>query len=93
MYEPVLTKHWGKENSHTIDYYIKNGGYNSFSKLFSKSPNDIIELVKASGLRGRGGAGFPTGMNGALFQRIPESLFIFVLMQMKVNPVLLKTDI
>lgn len=56
------------ENAHidginTYDVYRKNGGYRSVEKaLKSMSPDDILEEVKKSGLRGRGGAGFPTGM-------------------------------
>ena len=56
------------ENAHipgitTFDVYQKNGGYRALDKaLKSMSPNDVVEEVKKSGLRGRGGAGFPTGM-------------------------------
>jgi NADH-quinone oxidoreductase subunit F len=47
---------------HLIDVYLKNGGYSSAKKAFSKSPDDIIDEVKKSGLRGRGGAAFSTGL-------------------------------
>ena len=56
------------ENAHvegidTYDVYRKSGGYRSVEKaLKSMAPDDILEEVKKSGLRGRGGAGFPTGM-------------------------------
>src|ERR671912_1090021 len=51
------------ENSHSIEVYRKNGGYESLKKaLNSMSPDDVINEVKKSVLRGRGGAGFPTGM-------------------------------
>ena len=62
-YEPVLTKHVGEPNSYTLDFYLKNQrGYEGLRKALTLKPNDIIEQVKASGLRGRGGAGFPTGL-------------------------------
>ncbi|PYR74228.1 MAG: NADH-quinone oxidoreductase subunit F [Acidobacteria bacterium] len=62
-YEPVLTAHVNEPNSYTLDFYQKNQrGYEGLRKALTQKPNDIIEQVKASGLRGRGGAGFPTGM-------------------------------
>src|SRR5690349_17234736 len=62
-YQPVLTKHVNEPNSYTLDFYTKNlRGYEGLRKALTLKPNDIIEQVKASGLRGRGGAGFPTGM-------------------------------
>ncbi len=62
-YEPVLTSHINEPNSYTMDFYTKHQrGYEGFRKALTLKPNEIIEQVKASGLRGRGGAGFPTGM-------------------------------
>jgi NADH-quinone oxidoreductase subunit F len=62
-YEPILTKHVGEPNAYALDFYMKNQrGYEGLRKALTMKPNDIIEQVKASGLRGRGGAGFPTGM-------------------------------
>jgi NADH-quinone oxidoreductase subunit F len=62
-YEPVLTKFVNEPNSYTLDFYLKNQrGYDGLRKALSLQPNDLIEQVKASGLRGRGGAGYPTGM-------------------------------
>src|SRR5687768_8759827 len=62
-YEPVLTKFVNEPNSYTLDFYLKNQrGYEGLRKALTLMPNDLIEQVKASGLRGRGGAGFPTGM-------------------------------
>jgi len=55
--------HVNEPNSFTLDFYQKNQrGYEALRKALTQKPNDIIEQVKASGLRGRGGAGFPTGM-------------------------------
>jgi NADH-quinone oxidoreductase subunit F len=62
-YQPVLTSHVNEPNSFTLDFYLgKLRGYQALRKALTQKPNDIIEQVKASGLRGRGGAGFPTGM-------------------------------
>jgi NADH-quinone oxidoreductase subunit F len=62
-YQPVLTSHINEPNSYTMDFYTKHQrGYEGFRKALTLKPNEIIEQVKASGLRGRGGAGFPTGM-------------------------------
>ena len=47
---------------HTIKVYEEQGGYQSLKKAFSQKPEEVIETVNASGLRGRGGAGFPTGL-------------------------------
>ena len=62
-FEPVLTNHVREKLSNTLDFYVaKARGYEGLRKALSQKPNDIIEQVKASGLRGRGGAGFPTGL-------------------------------
>src|ERR671924_1150873 len=62
-FEPVLTSHVGEPNAFTLDFYLKNlRGYEGLRKALTMKPNEIIEMVKASGLRGRGGAGFPTGL-------------------------------
>ncbi|RMG64147.1 MAG: NADH oxidoreductase (quinone) subunit F [Calditrichaeota bacterium] len=63
MFEPVLTKDIQIPESQEIDYYLSRGGYEAFQKVIkSMTPDEVIEEVKASNLRGRGGAGFPTGM-------------------------------
>ncbi|MBK8203772.1 MAG: NADH-quinone oxidoreductase subunit NuoF [Bdellovibrionales bacterium] len=58
----LLTQHYGKDEFIGIQGYQKYGGYEVLSKVLKLNPKAIIDEVKASGLRGRGGAGFPTGM-------------------------------
>ena len=59
----VITKRFGIPNSTKIDTYIQNGGYKALEKALKQmTPDSIIDEVKKSSLRGRGGAGFPTGM-------------------------------
>ena len=58
----VLTNRFDTKDSHTIEVYEQTGGYKTIEKLFSMKPDDVIEEVKNSGVRGRGGAGFPAGM-------------------------------
>jgi NADH-quinone oxidoreductase subunit F len=61
--EPLQLARVHLENSHTLDVYRRHGGYEALNKvLTSMSPDDVINEVKKSALRGRGGAGFPTGM-------------------------------
>ena len=60
---PVISKRWGIENSTKIDVFLQNGGYQALDKaLRQMTPESIIDEMKKSNLRGRGGAGFPTGM-------------------------------
>jgi NADH-quinone oxidoreductase subunit F len=62
------------EGIHTYDVYRKNGGYAAVEKaLKTMSPDDVVEEVKKSGLRGRGGAGFPTGMKWSFLAK-PEGV-------------------
>lgn len=65
----VLTRRFELENSASIDTYLANDGYAAFMKAVAMTPEDIINEVKISNLRGRGGAGFPTGMKWSFVPR------------------------
>lgn len=70
--EMVLLKNIENPNSADINEYIRIGGYKSLEKALVLEPKTIIEEVKKSGLRGRGGAGFPTGMKWSFAQADPK---------------------
>ncbi len=74
MGRKLLLEHAQVEGIHTYEVYRKNGGYRSVEKaLKTMSPEAVVEEVKISGLRGRGGAGFPTGMKWAFLAK-PEGV-------------------
>jgi NADH-quinone oxidoreductase subunit F len=58
----ILSKHFGEPEARSLDGWRKRGGYKALQQALAMSPAEIVEVVKASGLRGRGGAGFPTGL-------------------------------
>ena len=58
----VLSQHFGDPEARTLDGWRKRGGYTAFERALGMTPAEIVTVVKDSGLRGRGGAGFPTGV-------------------------------
>lgn len=58
----IVLRNCGKIDPENIDEYLAAGGYKSLEKIFKMTPEEVIAAVKESGLRGRGGGGFPTGM-------------------------------
>jgi NADH-quinone oxidoreductase subunit F len=75
----VLSKRFGIPNSQSIDVYLANEGYEAYERAAKMTPDEIVNVVKASGLRGRGGAGFPTGMKWSFLARnSPKPKYIIV---------------
>lgn len=59
---PIATEHRGVINPTDMEEYVSRGGFDGLKKALTMPPSQLIEMVKASGLKGRGGAGFPTGL-------------------------------
>ncbi len=76
---PVLTDNWDAERSWSLASYEDRGGYAAARTALGMAPADVVEAVKASNLRGRGGAGFPTGMKwGFIPQDNPNPKYLVV---------------
>lgn len=69
MGRKILLEHINVPGIQGYEVYRQNGGYRSVEKALKMAPNDIVEEVKKSGLRGRGGAGFPTGMKWSFIDK------------------------
>ena len=67
----VISQYFGAPTHRRIDTYVKRGGYKALEKALALEPDAVTEEVKASGLRGRGGAGFPTGIKWSFMPKEP----------------------
>ena len=74
----IVTRLAGRINPIDIEEYKANGGFESMRKAFAMKPAEVVDYVKASGVRGRGGAGFPTGMKWSFLaaKQNPEKVLI-----------------
>jgi NADH-quinone oxidoreductase subunit F len=70
---PVLSAHWDEQQSWTLETYQRHGGYAALRTALAMPPEDVVTAVKSSGLRGRGGAGFPTGLKWSFLPK-PDGL-------------------
>lgn len=78
-FEVVMYKHVGQDKAWTLDYYKQHGGYQTAERVLKhKQPSEVIDQVKASGLRGRGGAGFPTGLKWSFMPPAQEGQQRFI---------------
>jgi NADH-quinone oxidoreductase subunit F len=72
MLTPVLSDNWDSHMPWTLKSYERSGGYAALKTALGMEQGAVIELVKESGLRGRGGAGFPTGMKWGFIPQDPD---------------------
>ena len=68
----VLSTYFGDPKQRHIDTYVQRGGYKALEKALGMGPDDVVDIVKSSGLRGRGGAGFPTGVKWSFMPKEPR---------------------
>ncbi len=68
----ILSRHMGEPEARSLSGWLERGGYEALRKAVQMEPDEITEVVKESGLRGRGGAGFPTGMKWSFMPSEPS---------------------
>jgi len=70
----IALRNCGHINPENINHYIANDGYRGLVKALGRTPEEVIEEIKKSGLRGRGGAGFPTGLKWEFCRKSPATV-------------------
>ena len=71
-FEVTMYKYVGVDGAWTLDFYKNHGGYEAAKKALGMKPGDVVDEVKRAGLRGRGGAGFPTGVKWSFMPPVDE---------------------
>ena len=74
----VLLRHRDIPDLHKLDVYRRHGGYEGLKKALSMTPGEVIDLMKASNLRGRGGAGFPTGAKWSFIPKNAPETYVLI---------------
>ena len=74
----TLLRHRDIPNIKKLDVYLENGGYDAFKKALSMEPDDVTAIVRASNLRGRGGAGFPAGIKWGFIPKAAGAKYIII---------------
>ena len=74
----IVTKNFGVADSHKLAVYQQRGGWQAFRKALTMAPAALVDEVKKSNLRGRGGAGFPTGMKWSFVPKEAKTVYLVV---------------
>jgi NADH-quinone oxidoreductase subunit F len=77
-FEPILTRNIGIPNSEKIDVYLSTGGYTALQKALKTDRDALTQEVRASGLRGRGGAGFPAGLKWGFMPKGDQTKYVCI---------------
>ncbi|MFN2130644.1 MAG: NADH-quinone oxidoreductase subunit NuoF [Anaerolineae bacterium] len=77
-FEPILTRNIGVPNSEKIDVYLSTGGYTALPKALKMDRDALTQEVRASGLRGRGGAGFPAGLKWGFLPKGDQTKYVCI---------------